>query len=78
MKRGRRAAGRWSGLWQARLGRICYAAYASAVVLTVAVTAQDLYVSPPLTPPDTPLPPLPPPNLISGMRAEDDESLEGG
>jgi hypothetical protein len=47
MKRGSRAAGRWSGLCRARLGRIYYAA------------------------------PLTPPNLISSMRADDDESSGG-
>jgi hypothetical protein len=54
MRRGSRAAGRWSGLCRARLGRIYYAA--------------------PLTPPNAP---LPPPNLISSMRADDDESSGG-
>lgn len=75
MKRRSRAAGRWSGLWRARLGRTYYAAHVSAGCCRPRAGSNDPRpVSPPLTPPNAS---LPPPNLISSMRAEDDESPEG-
>jgi hypothetical protein len=60
MKRGSRAAGGWSRLWRARLGRTYVLRRRSqlgVVVLTVALTAQDLHrpadatqCTPPATP----------------------------